>query len=685
MSDPGARERGRRRITHRLIRQCLLRGSGPEGEPDQDLPLLVLLGPPGSGKTTLLEQVLDSCARSAAVPYAWLDPATTDYRRPWQLAVDLAGSLGATRWREFGSLAFPRLTLGATVVQQRGIDLSNAEGARADVYELLRESRHVERIAHEATVLLRQLIMLLPGPVPDAVRAVLPLAAWALGSRRAVRLLFHTGMTWYGNRGRGPTGDGFGQLVALNRLERQGGPAERQDVDQILCEAFLADLSAAFEGTRHRPCNCVALIDRAEQAVAEDFLATLAAVRAASSAADPGYRCDPLLVVAAADRWLKFGPSWARPWAAVDEEGGSGETAPSPGDVDLGTWREHRLPPTQMDSWWYPVLLGDLAEEEVLRAAAEMRPRELSRLAPFVHRLTDGHAGAAAQVLQLLEGLPETPVEEQLRAVLDLPAPRTGPQEEDPADPVPLGDRLRALLFSLRELRADLVAWSAALDLESALEVWSDDPDRQSVRQLRSELESGLWLVPRAPGKKSTALHPMLRRLLLRELAGRSAADGPDWMQVHQRLRDHHAGRGEPDRAAYHSLAMEHLAPAVDHFNDRFDSAGGTPEEWIGSFQQVASAPNCLPKDGDPHELFDRLVADEAARTVPGPNSERRGWLLHLVAAHWIDADPLLDPERALSRYHLAAGYEWLGGVASHGSHLFHGEAERLRRLGGHA
>lgn len=665
------RERGRRRVIHHLIPQCLDR----LGNAGRDLPVILLLGSRGSGKTRLLEEVRQGCAGSAALPFAWIDLSRSGYSRPWQVAADLAATLGSTHWRQFGTLKFPRFTLGAMVIQENGVDLTDPAKARTDVAALLKDRGRLDAKARVVGDLLQQLAgagIAAPGLGPGIDVAGRLITA-ALGSRRATQLLFRTGMSWYGNRGHGPTGDGFGALVDLNRLEREGGAAGRRDVDLALCEAFLADLRAGF-ADQNSPCNCLAIMDNVNHPAGEGFLNALVGARASASVAQDS--ADPLLVVAARRTRLSPGHYWGQPWQTASA-GSTVQPARTPDETGYEDWAGHRATTTRPESWWYPVLLTDLRPEEVLREAARSRPRELSRLAPFVQRLTGGHASAMAAVLEVLASLPRTPTQLELLGLLEMsrdPGPVDGPA----AAPEVFADgQLAGVLVDVQAWRRDLVTWSAARDVESAISAGIGQMTIGTPLDLRDDLARNLWLVPGDPTARTIALHPWLRRLLLRQLALRPEADAWNWENVNTRLRDHHRTRGELTRVCYHELALGQLRPAVDLLDESIDSV--RPEDWIHMFDEITAAPNRLPAGVLPEDQFEDLLTRENSGGEEW--GTRRNTILHMVAAHWICSDPLRDPDATLSR-HVAAGYANLGRSASRGSSRFYQEEEEYRRFG---
>ncbi|WP_157856177.1 hypothetical protein [Actinacidiphila yeochonensis] len=673
----------RREITSDLVDECLDRSGGKVG---RDVPLVVFSGPRGSGKTRLLEDVRDRFTDSVAAPYAWLDLAGKPYTRAWQVAAHLAGSLGATRWKRFGSMGFPRLTLGALVIQQDAIGLNDPSRARADVEQLLRGQRSLDGAQQVVTDLLRQLLTFVLPPLASVAD---PLVSAAFTSRRAVRLLFQTGTDWYGNRGHGQPGDGFGALADLSTLEHRQGDAGHDEVDRLLCQAFLADIAAAY-GSQRDPRNTLALIDNVDESAGTAFLEALAGARHTAKAASGS--CDPLVVFSTSGRRLDALWSW-RPEGDADATGRH-RLIGDAGSAGYRDW-ERRRPPTGTDHWYYAVALDDFDEDRVRTMASRARPRELSRLTSFVHRSTFGHPGGTARVLEYLATRPSTPGEAELTAVLDARVSGSGT----------LGDELLERLLSdeLAPWRSELVTWSAVRDPKSALGARIGlRPGQPARRDIADAVSQWLWQVPSgSPFSTEPELHPLLRRLLLRSLAARPDSHPLNWAAVHRRFEEWFLGRGEGERACYHALANGNLRPAVDHLVSRFRTDGA--ERWIRAFDDITSAPNRLAlrpavrdRDGEPERsaptayLHLDALLESAALADPAPVAgpadpdaapdPLRTVLTHLVAARWIRSDPLLDPHQKLN-VQLADGFTELHRLATRDSTRYSQEGEYYRHL----
>lgn len=649
--DVAGTPRGRRRITHHLIPQCLDRSGGKAG---RELPIVTLVGPRGSGKTKVLKDIEDGCVTSVALPYAWLDLDSSGYERGWQVAAHLAAGLGGTRWKQFGEIGFPRLALGALVIQARGIDLSNPGNAAAGIQTLLQSRRDLEGLTNAIAELLRQLLNSI---VPPLAVLVGPLVSGTFKSRKVVEMLFRDGMHWYGNRGRGPAGDGFGALVDLHRLEREGGDSGRREVDVILCEAFLADLAHAYAG-KNRPCNTVALIDNIDSRAGRAFLRAMAGAR--TNAGATGGRCDPLAVISTSRVWWQdalwpWGPPWER---RADVEFPVGTT----GDADFDDWTARR-PAGDPGRWYYPVELGDLTEDEVRALAAATRPRELTRLAPFVYRLTRGHALGAVRVLDTLSARQRTPTDPELIDVLESP---TGESSK-------LGDDLTTdLLKDLGSWREELETLSAIPDPRSAVaDTIAGLLETESAERC-DDLARRLWLDPPKSAGAAAHTHPWLRRLLLRSLAARGEPAHLTWDAVHSGLAQHFEGSSEVDRACYHALAGGDVRPAVEYLRRQFVTRDMA--DWIRLFDAITAAPNrpSGPADRRRTELLSTFAAPSYATL------DISQVLVRMIIARWIGADPLCDPDSAMSFY-VAVGFDALSVHATLGADRLVHEAQRYR------
>jgi hypothetical protein len=575
-----------------------------------DLPVIVLLAARGNGKSTLVEEIGRRC--SGRRPCSVVDFAEVGAVRPYQLAATLAFGLGE-RAGQFGRLRFPRLLLGMAVIGSQ-LHQTERDRARAELDALLADrSRLVNgfmSVLHSLSEgLLNEVAVPAGRPVIEAIEAA------ARSTLRAVQRQTSPAFLWYRNGLDRTFTDARDALIDLNR--RESKPSGRHVVDETLCRALLADLRAGYEALRgrRRTGNVVALLDNADTGSARSFLEILVAARDRHAATAPD-DCDPLLVVATTGE---------RPPATL---GGEDRDGPRPvRDASRPDWTRTHLKTSKR--WVYPVALDDVGPAEVALLARQWPAVESA--APFVARLTGGHLWGAHYLLEVLDSETEANGRPDLRTVLGLPDPTGG--ERTVAETVI--DRL--LPRASADLRRDLVTCSAARDLAAGTRqrAFRDGPSAADEldRFCRTDLLAGPW-VRQAGGV--LRLHPFLRRVLLHQLALRPDDDADNWTSVHARLEKAYADREDRTAARYHGLAGGGVAAAVSCLEPLLAAAGSS--RWLAEVDSITAAPR-RPGTGDsPREEVQAAVA--TAATDPA--------LSHLVAALWISADPLGDPEHTL-------------------------------------
>ncbi|GAA1288571.1 hypothetical protein [Saccharothrix xinjiangensis] len=614
----------------------LLKRPGGRARP---LPVVVALGARGTGKTALLGDVRDRCADAA--PWALLDFEELDGAWPGKVLTGIAFDLSRDVPR-VGRVAFPRLWLCALVLAG-DLGAGDRGEALAELKDLVREDRPLER--HRQVLELTRLAGEaggLPGWASPATDTLLNGLGWFSRRRvlRAVRRM-----------SRGEHRDPRDLLVDLDRADR-GSPADRRAVDDTLFDAFLADLRQDSAG---RTTNCAVLLDNAHTREGRAFLTALLAARRRS--AEEG---DHAVVLATSRTWnTEWNDKWRRPGTPA------GGRAPLPLPR---TPEEAERDARSVVEWptWYLVHPGNLnsadAEELVARAAVPDLPRSLP------HRLTRGHPGGLRAVLDVLA---RQGGEAPLRQLLSAPA--------DPGRAGSFADEALGLL--LRDLPAvrvaDLVTASAGRGVEFLSDVTvlgTDLPDNGGALHAFL-LDNFLLTLEPDDGGPRVVLDPWLRTLLLHRLARR---DDPvrGWDAVHRRCRDHHEARGRASEARYHDLALGDVRSVVAHLAGPFTSDGPldqpTARKWLRELDLITGAPNRLPHDVDPPTRVERLVEGSPPA---GPHGAA---LARLVAALWIAADPLGDPEDTL-RGRVEHAYSRLAQHAGQGSILLHDRAERYR------
>lgn len=616
---------GRDGVVQMVWRECLDRPRGT----DRPLPVIALLGPRGCGKTEVLEHLAAKCRLQGAQPFApVLDIGDAAIgRRGWQVLAWLAYQLTATSWPQFGRLRFPRFTLGRLIVEGNVL-AEGPEQTEAAIESLLRESAKLRQAAQNVADLTAQLPQLL-GVTGWVGRLLGLLGSWLISSRLMVRLRFHTGMAFFGEALQQRANGGFPALVALSRMSRQTGQPNQDTLDRVLCEAFLADLAEVYSHG-FRPRNCLVLLDNIDDSggVGQAFVTALSAAKTRQ-----GNPRDPLVAVVTSRRTTPVTPLLsAEGVQAVPLEGWLRPDH----DASYQDWLAHRRSPR---SWLYPLRLADLDEDTVAEVARATFPAE-DAVAGFVHSLTRGHPWGVRHVLATLEAIssPDGTArnvahfdEHALRAVLDAQCPGRGAALGDAAvDDLLLED------LAPRRLAGRLFGSAAALDVVTA-----EQAGLAGRLALETELTHRFWLVP-GPDPQRPALHPWLRRLLLRKLAATQ-----DWAVTHRSLRAVCADGTVP--AVHCDLAAERVAEVVDWLDAAFSrlvtGSGASAQSWITDFNTITSAAqqdlHGLSAMDRYEYLLGKFRRDDA--------SDQWLTILTLVAARWIWSDPLGDPTLTLS------------------------------------
>ncbi|MER5321878.1 hypothetical protein [Streptosporangium roseum] len=658
----------------------------------------------------------------------------------WEITAQIAHRVMGNRWRQFAPVKLPRVVLG-----NLALSLDPALGqveAEQELYELIRGRRGIPDSART----LQESFNLLGGSVP-----VLPVAGPLIATlidriargRRLVELLERKGMAWYRDR------LDLGGLTDLARSgeAEDGSPAAAQ----IICEALLEDLREGWS-RKWRPRNCLVLLDNSDSPSGREFLRALVAAKAHRAAAPGPAGDDPLLVVATSRSWQDLGHHWDRPGTLKPPEDGVARHPRRLRQAGHADWLANRAD-GRRDRWWYPVLLPGLSRTEVTRMRRATRGRPGRAHTGFVHALTGGHPLAVTHLLEAMAARERGEGRDSARAgreahehaavrergqdphdSADTGAPGQDPHDsadtrehgQDPhenTDPREPGQDTGWTEQGLRGLPAlnrahaqhpfrdfphdleDLVACSAATNLADA-----DDAGLLSRpwRSAVDELGDQMWLVTGPGQDRAPAIHPWLRRLLLRELERRHRRDGPLWDIAHQRLEALYTSREDLPRdrlsmVMHHRLARvdltatgrRHLQEVVALLDGRFNRIDMAA--WIRQYNWITSAPNRLPVTTSPDTLYGRLIQEpqdgrgdhpgqeppDDPRDRPAPDrpggAERLAVVRSVVVDRWFLSDPGVDPLRGRRRS-VADGLRLLARYATSGRTILMNEAHRYDR-----
>ncbi|MFD3808374.1 hypothetical protein ACFWSF_11960 [Streptomyces sp. NPDC058611] len=659
MTEPGIGMglRGRSGILT-LVGACL------KESPAAERPLTMLLGPPGSGASEAHSALMEHFGPE--YPFAFVNFGGSQSLLP-RYALGLLARQLERKLPRYGRSRFPLLSLGLLASDQELRMRNLAEGRRAvqrqlDQFQQDNEARHGDYLAAFFEVGMGAV-----GMPEGASTAALALFQDALrrGRRSMPGLLrgrpgsrLTTGAHWYGAHPVIRSGDPMEALVELNLWRHEGDENEQERLDLVLFSAFLEDLRRNT-ARNFMPRSYLLLLDNSHTEYGRRFLDLLVRARHDETVV-AGHASDPLTIVASSNRWLpRWGPasgdSW--PWQLR-----------GPDRASLTDWNTHRPTRDSEDTWWYPLRLRDLNLDEVririelqLGGHSDLAP--LTRLTPFVHRLTGGLPRAVHQVLETLRQ--------------SGPPPDSGPRQDRwlralPDRPLSIGESTATLADTalghlLRDFdetgRAALAECAAARDFSVGTRLLS--PGDALFGEVRSR-----WLLS-GPTAVVPVLHPWLRRLLLWRLARRPDA----WDTAHELLAEHYRDEGRPVQEMYHELALGRTDAVAAHLTRRFTTVPAL--QWIAEFSAVTAAPNRLPADGGPLDLLAGL-GPRADGRAGGRVMDVESVIHTLVTTRWVWSDPLADPAMRLNDM-IADGFTQLSQLRRNDIVALFNEAERHR------
>ncbi|MFI6501916.1 hypothetical protein [Nonomuraea typhae] len=350
---------------HLVVRDCLLREDG------QELPIILLLGPPGTGKSAMIARIDDRMkAQKHRSPYARVNLRTDGALLPVSEVVARVAH---------GLMKSSRIRLPRTVFTLHVLALE--PGTLPDAVVKKDLDALVEGTGTAAPAFLgplRELLGLLPqlGALGKFAGEVVGLAFLQKGV--VARRLNRKGRKWL-------TAElSDGNLVKLARIHQAGKsdlPAE------VLCQALVTDLRESYARRGRHPRNSLLLLEGAETIGGQDFLKAFGAVKGKH----------PLVVVATSPIWVDTGGTWARPGLNTDQP-----HPPTVPEAEYARWLKQW---EKNATFWYPVLMPSLPP----KVSAQ-------RYAPAIHRLTGGYRQAT---LDLLEWAGSAPDDDAFRSILD--------------------------------------------------------------------------------------------------------------------------------------------------------------------------------------------------------------------------------------------------------------------------
>jgi hypothetical protein len=594
-----------------LTEQLIEVSGGTQVAPWETRPVLVVEGLGGSGRSALLRQIREQWAGRTPTVLVFPLALPSEHEstvRPVLAAVMLGLSAEVPGFK----VAFPRVVLAQIAMAEPAVD----DDPALAVDEMTRRVRgYREPIALLQFVgdLVRTAGRLGAGRLPG-VEAIAPdladnlaktVVARLRGSGWLTKLSWRDALDWFGSNSQMGNNDPMRALALLNRKARSIKPAVREELDDQLVGALLADLRHSLARATGRPTNVVVLLDDCDAPSASAFAASLLRVRRTTATAPGGTAPpDPLTLITVS------GGALGQHLAA------SQSTSVREHESRLSELNRVQL---RQSGPLLRVSSADLLPQDVLQLTRDPElfdwPLEPGTgvISDAVHRLTDGHPEATMLVLRKLAQEPQ--LIDDLGAALRRDGPAGLPVEEY------LLHRIVTALSPHRRLNPALVGMLVTL---------SAGRDRLEAQSLSSLLKSGrgdrgmlldsptLWSHP-GPGSEPS-LHPFVRYLCLRALASRGKNHPAGWDKVFTMLRaavapDDLAGRLHHDLALAETGAQtQAVAGELAGLLLRMPA-----EDWLSLLDRVVATPNPR-RTGRAANLLD----EDAAEHGPRPGSVAR-------------------------------------------------------------
>lgn len=619
----------------KLVRELTTRTEVGGSLRNQHFPILVIEGFRGAGKTALLstlEKLLDQ-----RVPYARLDFEANRHATVPQVLSALAFQL-MRKCPRYGVLQFPRFIVGQLVIGLKELDFTDHAKASTQVVEALESLRGIDTwrdtLADTAGSVLTTVARSAGAPV-EPPNTVFRLLAKRLVSRAPRRIVLGPFQHWYGHRDLALTNNSVDVLVELNRWACNYADEDNQRrVDDMLLAAFLADLRNDFaQGRRaeERSLNSVILLDNADAGLGRRFLKELVRHRRQRDTDD----ADPLTVVTTSRGTLLAGVADSDVMAAPE---GS-----RTGQRPRGTDHPRR--------WWMRYRLPDLTKDEVVRAVAVLGLAQVNneQLAQVVFQLTNGHPASTRLILDAVASKPPESLIEPEVILSQAPA-----GEEPPTTTTVEEQMLAQLLVGVsRETLRDVVTCAAARERSHALALAAQDDlvEGGQARYLKI-------LDPILRPTDLSAGPALLRLLLRRRLASRDrhGPEGPpNWSQVYGRLRELCHAKGDETDELYYALADGQLGFVTQRLHE--DLAELEHKQWLARLKSVTTAPR-RPRQRQVPVDEERSLVDEARSLAREAAVQKQLIsLARLIAALWINTDPLAGSDRRDLHLQIAADF----------------------------
>lgn len=610
----------------------------------------ILVGPGGSGRTVLLAEIAD---RLHDQPPVVLDAARMVDPGVRASVPDLLTAMvfelvrqGGRRWR------FSRYIVGRLVTEM-DLDGTDVKRARSQVCAELARVENPEALGKSLDGLVKLLLWMRGLAIPDgSFEQTIPLIIrglmrWPMGQAIALR----TGQAWYGHRDKGWGRDPVAELVALNRMAKQKNEDAQTEVVQVLMAAFLADMRT--EGARARAMDPVLLLDNVDSGPAVDFLCALNAARTA-----PGADLSPdhLTVIATSSG------------SVLTHLGVTGDERLLD-DVGIEELRAGRV---DAPGPWLPVVLRDLTDTEIGLMASDIQlGADRHCVVRAVFGLTHGHPGGSQLLLQAAAAA--GPDRMNLQALLRARLP-------DRPDGIPVGERiLNSMLRPLPEpLRGDLITCAAARTLEEAELLARSGLLTAAVPDRVAVLSRAYWSSRDLDARP--VMHPLLRRLLLRELAARDRKSPRGWVTVFGWLVENVSRADDGFGWLHHALALGDVVCVAEMLTDLLAIHGG--EVWLRLVRSlvITAVPTFL-TDSPVHTVIQVITDVLSQRTETVDRHDPISTVARLLTAWQAVGDPLVIVERADLHAMVATGLDAVAELACNGFAVLVREADRHRQL----